>query len=375
MGWQSRLLPLHPHNPLWGSVEYEYGFRQMNDMPAPVRFGIVGCGVISETHAAAITGLPDAELAAVADPVSERADALAERYGVPAFDSLTSMMAGVELDAVNICTASGMHGEHAREALRAGKHVMVEKPLEISLDEIDQTLAVQREARVKLAAVCQHRFDPAARRVHELLQEGAFGTSILANAQILWWRSQEYYDTGGWRGTTSLDGGGVLMNQSIHSIDLLTWFMGPVRSVSAYTGTLSHDIETEDTAAASLRFASGALGSIAATTSAYPGVVTRLEILGTGGSAILENDRLRYLHLGQDEEKPVGLYGLEGRPLPDAPQQEAPGGAHDLQIADFIRAIREDGSPLVDGEAGRHDVAIILAIYESARTGKEVLVS
>jgi UDP-N-acetyl-2-amino-2-deoxyglucuronate dehydrogenase len=347
----------------------------MNDMPAPVRFGILGCGVISETHAAAITGLPDAELAAVADPVSERAAALAERYGVPAFDSLSSMLEGEDLDVVNVCTASGMHGKHAREAMRAGKHVMVEKPLEISLEQIDQTLEVQREARVKLAAVCQHRFDPAAIRIHDLLTEGAFGTLVLANAQILWWRSQQYYDAGGWRGTSSLDGGGVLMNQSIHSIDLLHWFMGRVRSVSAYTATMSHDIETEDTAAAALRFASGALGSISATTSGYPGVVTRLEILGTGGSAILENDRLRYLHLSQDEVKPVGLYGLEGMPLPAAPEQQAPGGAHDLQIADFIRAIREDGMPLVDGESARHDVAIILAIYESARTGKEVLVS
>src|SRR5579859_3758990 len=137
--------------------------------------------------------------------------------------------------------------------------------------------------------------------------------------------------------------------------------MGPMTSVSGCTGTLAHEIGTEDTAAASLRFASGALGSIAATTSGYPGVVTRLEILGTGGSAILENDRLRYLHLSGDDEKPVGLYGLEGRPLPDAPEQEVPGGAHDLQIADFIRAIREDGTPLVDGEAARDDVAIILA--------------
>jgi predicted dehydrogenase len=172
-----------------------------------------------------------------------------------------------------------------------------------------------------------------------------------------------------------MDGGGVLMNQSIHSIDLLHWFMGPVKSVSAYTGTLAHQIETEDTASAALRFVSGALGTIAATTSAYPGVITRLEILGTGGSAVLENDRLRYLHLSRDEARPVGLYGLEGMPFPAAPEQEEPRDAHDKQIADFIRAVREDGRPLVDGETARHDVAIILAIYESARTGKEVAVS
>jgi predicted dehydrogenase len=340
-----------------------------------LRFGILGCGVVAGAHASAISALPDAELVAVADPVTERAAAFAERYGVPAYEGLTSMLTGAELDVVNICTASGLHGRHAREAMGAGKHVMVEKPLEISLVEIDMTLEVQREARVKLAVISQHRFDPASRRVRELIGQGELGTLVLANAQILWWRSQEYYDSGGWRGTRAMDGGGVLMNQSIHSIDLLHWFMGPVKSVSAYTGTLAHQIETEDTATAALRFASGALGSIAATTSAYPGLITRLEILGTGGSAILENDRLRYLHLGRDEAKPVGLYGLEGRPLSDPPAQEEPRDAHDKQIADFIRAVREDGTPLVDGKVARHDVAIILAIYESARTGKEVAVS
>lgn len=346
---------------------------------APLRFGLVGCGVIGQTHAAAVAGLEGARLAAVADPVSERASSLAQRHGVPAYADLAAMLAGEEIDVVTVCTASGLHGEIARAAMLAGKHVVVEKPLEISLSAIDDLIAVQRRQGVEMATISQHRFDPATRQVHALLAVGEFGRPVLANAQILWWRSQEYYDSGGWRGTWALDGGGVLMNQSIHSIDLLQWFMGPVRSVQAYTGTLAHRMETEDTAAATLHFASGALGSIAATTAAYPGVATRLEVLGSAGSAVIENDRLRYLELRSEDGEAVGLYGradaqLEDTPLGSAGSRVPEGDAHALQLAAIVRAIHRGETPPVDAAAARHAVAIILAIYESARTGREVSV-
>ena len=341
--------------------------------PAPLRFGIVGCGVIGKTHAAAVSTLADAELVGVADVVLERARALADTCGTAAFPNLSTMLAAVDLDVVTICTASGLHGEGAEEAMLAGKHVIVEKPLEITLPAIDHLLEVQRAAGVKLAVMSQHRYDPAARRVHELIADGAFGTVVLANAHIHWWRSQEYYDSGEWRGSWALDGGGVLMNQSIHSIDLLQWFMGPVESVSAYTGTLAHRMETEDTAVAALRFAGGALGSISATTSAYPGVSTRLEILGSEGSAVIENDRMGYLHLKRDGGEEVGPYGLEAREPVQPGSQEPEGDAHLWQIEDIVCEIRRNGTPMVDGAAARHDVAIILAIYESARTGREVV--
>jgi UDP-N-acetyl-2-amino-2-deoxyglucuronate dehydrogenase len=342
---------------------------------APLKFGIIGCGVIGQTHAAAIASLQEAELVAVADTVPDRAQVLADSYGTHAYPEPDSMLAETSIDVVTICTASGLHGEHARQAMRAGKHVIVEKPIEITLPAIDRTLQVQREMGVKLAVISQHRFDPAAQRVHELLAAGAFGTPVLANAHILWWRSQEYYDSGEWRGTWALDGGGVLMNQSIHSIDLLQWFMGPVRSVCAYTGTLAHRIETEDTAVATLRFASGALGSIAATTSAYPGVSTRLEILGSEGSAVIEDDQLHYLHLKDEGGVPVGPYGLDSSKHSQPGSQQPEGDAHIQQIADIIRAIRADETPVVDGAEARHDVEIILAIYESARTGREFLLT
>ncbi len=344
-----------------------------NTSPAPLRFGIVGCGVIGKTHAAAISNLEGAQLVGVADLVPARAGALAGTYGIAAYPDLTSMLAVGDLDVVTICTASGLHGAQAEEAMRAGKHVIVEKPLEITLPAIDHLLDVQRAAGVKLAVISQHRYDPAARQVRELIAAQAFGTLVLANAQILWWRSQEYYDSGEWRGTWELDGGGVLMNQSIHSIDLLQWFMGPVRSVYAYTGTLAHRMETEDTAVAALRFASGALGSISATTSAYPGVRTRLEILGSEGSAIIENDRMSYLHHKRAGGDEVGPYGLETSESSQPGSQEPEGNAHALQIEDIMREIRRDGTPVVDPKEARHDVAIILAIYESARTGREVV--
>ncbi|MGH2409723.1 MAG: Gfo/Idh/MocA family protein, partial [Chloroflexota bacterium] len=222
-------------------------------------------------------------------------------------------------------------------------------------------------------------------QVHQLMAAGAFGRLVLGTAQIPWWRSQKYYDSGAWRGSWALDGGGVLMNQSIHSIDLLQWLMGRVERVTAYTDTLVHRMETEDVAAAILRFANGALGMISATTGAYPGVGTRIEVFGDQGSAVIENDQLGFLHLAHSDEE-VGDYGIgaaerakRGRPgegtVAAADPKALAVTTHAAQIADMIRAVRENGTPLVDGEAGRHPVEIILAIYESARTGKEVVLT
>ena len=349
-------------------------------MAEKLRFGIAGCGVIGPVHAEAIASLPDAQLVAVTDIHSERAQTLAEKYGATPYEDLQEMLDREQLDVVIICTPSGMHGEHACQVMRSGRHVIIEKPMEVSLAAIDEMLRVQQETRVKLAVISQHRFDPASQQVHTLVQEKAFGRLVLGNVIVPWWRSQAYYDSGTWRGTWRLDGGGVLMNQSIHSIDLLQWFMGPVRSVYAYTDTLAHRIETEDVAVAILRFASGALGTIAATTAAYPGVTTRIEIFGDQGSALIENDNLSYLHLARDDKGEIGAYGANPKESQKSDQGAAaqnpaalPVTSHALQIADMIRAIREDGTPLVDGYAGRRPVEIVLGIYESARTHKEVM--
>lgn len=349
-------------------------------MDKRLKFGIVGCGVIGDTHAAAISSLPDAELVAVADSMPDRAERLAEKYGIRAYPALEQMLVREDLDVVNVCTPSGMHGEHACAVMRSGRHVIVEKPMEISLPAIEQMLRAQREAGVKMSVISQHRFDAATRRAHALIRDGALGRLVLGNVQIPWWRSQEYYDSGAWRGTRELDGGGILMNQSIHSIDLLQWLMGRVKSVFAYIDTLVHEMPTEDVAVAVLRFESGALGTIAATTGAYPGVITRVEVFGDAGSVVIENDRLALVRLQDEEAEAAATAQTDGE------EQQTGGGtaqnpaalsgdSHAAQIADMIRAIREDGTPAVDGEAGRRPVEIILAIYESARTGKEVSIS
>jgi UDP-N-acetyl-2-amino-2-deoxyglucuronate dehydrogenase len=352
-------------------------------MADKLRFGILGCGVIGPLHAEAIASLPDAQLVAVADPVFARARKMAGDYGVAPYTDLQEMLAREQLDVVAICTPSGQHAEQACQVMRTGRHVIVEKPMAISRAAIAEMLRVQQETGVKLAVISQHRFDPDAQQVHALVAEQALGRLVLGSASVPWWRSQAYYDSGAWRGTWELDGGGVLMNQSIHTIDLLQWLMGPVRSVYAHTGTLVHRMETEDVAVVVLRFANGALGTIAATTGAYPGLGARIELYGEKGSAVIEDDRLSYLHLARDDQGEVSPYGA-----PREQRERATGGesaaqnpaalgvrSHALQIADMIRAIREDGTPLVDGYAGRQPVEIILAVYESAHTHQEVLLS
>src|SRR6266516_993370 len=281
-----------------------------SNMTDTLRFGIIGCGVIGSTHAEAITNLPGAQFVAVAGITPINAQKLADMYNVTAYTNLQEILDRKELDVVNICTPSGNHREHACAAMRSGRHVIVEKPMEITLPAIDEMLRVQQEMGVKLAVISQHRFDPATLQVHALAKEQAFGQFVLGNAIVPWWRSQAYYDSGAWRGTWALDGGGILMNQSIHSIDLLQWVMGPVRSVYAYTDTLVHKMETEDVAVAVLRFVNGALGTISATTGAYPGVTTRIEICGDKGSAVIEDDQLAFVHLARDEQGEIGAYGL-----------------------------------------------------------------
>ena len=216
----------------------------MNREAEPLRFAVIGCGVIGGTHADAVAAVPGARLIAVADSAAAKAHALAARCRVTGYEDAERMLDQERPDVVCICTPSGMHGAHACLAMRAGSHVVVEKPMEITRRAIDEMLRVQAETGRKMAVISQHRFDEASVRVHALAQEGAFGRLVLGNAHIPWWRSQEYYDSGAWRGAWALDGGGVLMNQSIHSIDLLSWLMGPVHSLRAYTDTLVHRMET-----------------------------------------------------------------------------------------------------------------------------------
>lgn len=360
-------------------------------MAEQIRFGILGCGVIGPHHAQAIASLTDeAVLVAVADRHVERAERLAQRYGVSAYTSLEALLAHPGLDAISICTPSGDHADNAIAVLQAGKHAVIEKPVAVTVEAIDRLLAARRSEAQKVAVISQHRFDTSAQIVHDAVAQGRLGRLTVGKAQVRWWRSQDYYDSGAWRGTWELDGGGALMNQSIHTIDLLQWIMGPVVEVSAYTGLLAHErIEVEDTAVAIMRFASGALGMIEGTTAAYPGLTARLEVNGDRGSAIIDNDELIYFHSAASHEEDAaygaGATGNQAAELLSQYASESPAPtagadpaslsmAHRSQLRDFIRAIREHREPLVTIAEGRKPVALIRAIYESARRGGSVAV-
>jgi UDP-N-acetyl-2-amino-2-deoxyglucuronate dehydrogenase len=337
-----------------------------------VRFGIAGCGIIGETHAAALTRIAGAELAAVADIAAERAEAFAHRYGADAHGSFEELVARGDIDVVSICTASGLHAEQAMAAMRAGKDVVVEKPMALTVESCDAMNRTADEAGRKLAVIYQKRFFPAFKQMKQAVDEGRLGRPVLGDVYLKWYRSQAYYDAGGWRGTWCMDGGGALMNQTIHYVDLLIWLMGPVASVQAYAATLAHEIETEDTAVAILKFRSGALGVIEGTTSAYPGLWTRLEIHGAGGTMTAENDRLVTRLLADEQPAEPGMFGLKALPTQAHEALDPPPYSHDEQLADMVAAVEQGREPAVNGREGRRAIALLSAIYEAARTGQEV---
>jgi UDP-N-acetyl-2-amino-2-deoxyglucuronate dehydrogenase len=358
-------------------------------MPNILNFAILGCGVIAPTHANALTALqPEgARLVAFADEIPERAEAMAEKFGAKA-RSFEDILADPAIDAVCICVPSGLHAEMGARALRAGKHVVVEKPMDVSLAACDMLLAAQRESGKRLAVISQHRFDHASTVIKTALDEGILGPMVYAEARIPWYRTQEYYDSGSWRGTWALDGGGALMNQGVHTADLMRWLCGPVESVYAQARTLAHErIETEDVIAATITFANGAVGTLSASTALYPGFAVRLAVHGTEGSAIMEGDVLHSLttksgeasggEAAQAHALQVATGGTKAATEP-APATGASdpgaiwGETHRLQLADFMECCRTGDTPVVDGIEGRKAVEVVLAIYESARTGEVV---
>ena len=332
--------------------------------------GISGAGTIGAVHAGALEKLDDARLVAVAAASEVTGRRLAETHGAEWHARLDDMLLRPDLDVVILCTPSGLHPDQAVAAAHAGKHVISEKPMAITLEDADRMIGACRERGVTLSVIFQYRFNRDALRLKRAVEAGLFGGPVLGNAFVHWHRTQAYYDeTGGWRGTWALDGGGALMNQSIHAIDLLQWILGPVESVCGYTGTLAHDIETEDTASAALRFASGALGVIQGTTSAHEDSPLKIEIRGTGGSATLEGPRLTAWQPGREEEV-LSARDLEA--LPESRGDEPLGIAHRRQLREIFAALREGRQPPVPGEESRKALEIVLGIYRSAAIGGSV---
>ncbi len=340
-------------------------------------FGIIGCGMIAHFHGKAIEETRGARLAACFDARFDAAEKLAEEYGGNAYRDLDSLLADPAVDAVTICTPSGAHLQPAIAAAKAGKHVIVEKPLEITLKRCDKIIQACEQNGVLLSTIFPSRFHAASQQLKKAIVAGRFGTLSLGDAYVKWYRSQDYYDSGQWRGTWALDGGGALMNQAIHSVDLLTWLMGPVAEVTAQTASLAHQrIEVEDVATATLRFENGALGIIEATTAAFPGSLKRIEIHGSHGSAVIEEEDIKIWQFtkitSSDREIEAQFKGRTktggGAADPAAIGYEA----HAAQFRDVIRAIRKRSSPAIDGHEGRRSVEIILAIYQAAESGKRV---
>lgn len=333
-------------------------------------FGIIGCGVIAPVHADAIQSLPNASLRAVCDLEEAKALALANRYQCDWMVEYPSLLERDDIDVVNVLTWSGTHADIASDAARAGKHVIVTKPIDIRLDRIDALIRTCREHGVKLAATHQFRSYSVYRELKEAIDNGHFGRLILGNAFVKWWRGQDYYDSAAWRGTWAYDGGS-LMNQAIHYVDLLTWMMGPAERVAAFMDTRYHQMEAEDMTTACVRFANGALGTIQSTTSTFQGLPARLEIHGERGNAIVEGDRLIYCDAAGGCLMPPSEGGETAAADARAGLDSAV-PAHAAQIADLLAAIEEDREPAINGEEARKAVELVLAIYRAAQTGDQI---
>jgi len=368
------------HQPVPRHSRYNLVISLEFAMPGPLGFAIVGCGMIARYHARAIAEIPDARVAALVSRTAANAEQLLTETGTPncaICPTLDDALKLPDVDAVIITTPSGAHSEPALAAAAAGKHVVVEKPLEITGERCQRIIDACDQHGVKLCTIFPSRFADANITLKQAVVAGKFGKLTYGEAASKWWRTQAYYDEGGWKGTLALDGGGALMNQGIHNVDLLLWLMGDAVEVTAYTARLAHArIEVEDTAAVAVRFRTGALGVITATTSIFPGYPKQIAIHGDKGSAVIEQeDVLRWdfaSPTAEDEDVMRRFAAKVGASGGAADPKSINHEGHRRQLADFVDAVQNDRPPQVDGREGRRAVDLICAIYESNRTGQSV---
>ncbi|AWW43241.1 Gfo/Idh/MocA family protein [Streptomyces cadmiisoli] len=364
-------------------------------------FGVIGCGSIGGLTSRLLSGRDErsatafagrAVLAGVAARTRQSAKKLADELGLAA-EGVSDLLRRPDIDAVCVCTPSGTHADIAVRALEAGKHVLVEKPIDVDCMAADRLIAASERTGLTLGVISQCRFTPAAMAAQRAIDSGALGRITSLLIEVPYWRSMSYYSASDWRGTRSLDGGGALANQGVHYLDLAQWLGGPVTEVSAHSAVLAHEgIEVEDTISASLRLANGALGTLLASTAAYPGRESRVSVQGDRGSLVIEGDRLTYFHTFEDAQgSDVGAYGAYGqqnqvaRLTQLAAEQRAgdddrdrtgqPRQPHRAQILDFCRAVETGERPIVDGESARRTLAVVQAVYRSARERQPVRVA
>jgi UDP-N-acetyl-2-amino-2-deoxyglucuronate dehydrogenase len=333
-------------------------------------FGIIGTGMIAAVHADAIATLAGARLAAVTDVNKAAAVAFALERGGEAEPDLDALLARADVDVVCVCVPSGLHAEVGTRVAKAGKHLVVEKPIDVTLEAADRLIEAVGAAGVALTVISQHRFDPGLIELQRLLGRGTLGQLVLGEASTKWYRTQAYYDSAQWRGTWAMDGGSLL-NQGVHYVDLLRWCMGPVAEVTAVCSTQAHQIEVEDTALAIVRFTSGAAGTILSSTAAFPGCPQRLEITGTKGTVTIEDGQVIRRAFG-DDPRSAQAGGSQSGAAADPAALDVSG--HAAQITDLLAAIDEGREPAVGGAAGRDALEIVCAVYESSRLGRPVSV-
>jgi UDP-N-acetyl-2-amino-2-deoxyglucuronate dehydrogenase len=340
---------------------------------------IVGCGMIARFHVRALAEVPDTRVVALVDKAVPFAEKMKQDLNLPCevYADLPDALKRKDVDIVIVSTPSGAHMESAVAAANAGKHVVVEKPLEVTLERCDRIIDACDKNKVKLCTIFPSRFGEANLELKRAVSAGRFGRLTLGETACKWWRTQEYYDKGGWRGTKALDGGGALMNQAIHNVDLLLWLMGPVTHISGMTALLAHErIEVEDTAVACLRFKSGALGVLQATTSVWPGYPKTIAIHGNRGSAVIEQDDLLRWQFDPETPEDEGIRRHFAQKVGGSGGSSDPAAishaGHAKQLTGFVQAITAGRAPSVDGREGRRAVEVILGVYQSSETGRVV---
>ena len=332
-------------------------------------FALIGCGVAAGFHARAIAGSPDLTLRGVFDTYQPGAQRFSQAQNTTCYASLEELLADPLVDAVCICTPSGLHAPQAIAALDAGKHVLIEKPLAITEEDgLRVVQAAERQQRI-VDVVAQLRCYSAVQQLRDAITQGRLGTITLVQLDMVYYRSEEYYQSSPWRGTWAMDGGGALMNQGIHGIDLLLYLLGPVKQVFSHTRTMARPIETEDTAVSALEFENGAICTVAATTSVYPGSPRRLRVCGTKGTVVLTEDSITEWSVeGEDPADYLSNSDYTTFNKPEAVPEEA----HVAVIRDFANAIRTGGTPISGVQDGYNAVALIQAMYQSSKTGQSL---
>jgi predicted dehydrogenase len=330
------------------------------------QIGLIGSGNITQTHARAARAIPGVQIAAIYSTNPQTVARLATEHHAKPYNDFAAFLAHKPMDLVILGTPSGLHAEQGIAAAQHGLHVLTEKPIDISTKKADVLIAAAGKANLKLAVIFQDRLKPGIQRLKQWLDRGLLGKPLLVDARVKWYRPPDYYSSSKWRGTFALDGGGALINQAIHTVDLLLWFLGDVARVQARTSTVLHKIEAEDTALATLEFANGAVGTLLATTAAYPGYPRRIEITGTEGTVILEHDRIIAANL---RNTPPDFAAISSGDCNQSASSAAVTdvSGHKAILEDFLQAIANNTRPICDGREGRRSLALVESIYASAR--------